>query len=349
MKEKEFLRQISSFEMPDIPAVREDCIDQLKQGKTNQKIRGGHKMRGLVGAGMVAAVILCLCVIPGNSLTGKAIRQWKTHFSFQEGEKSLDIAAQENNGEASDSSAVQEHGIVASENDEVLKSIEGESDSGNESDSGMAPKGKQGGDQSLYWDVEGGSISMDRGETIQISAEDQNKYEDVYIVLLGSDLVETVGNLKMGQAYEFTADQAGQYVIYAGNKNITEEVSIGHEKSVNEDPLLFLKKSSYKEYAKKNVTMELVSVSKKKIKIKFTNIGTEEFQYSKIFTLKKWKKGKWKKVPFGRKAMFPKCVFPLDSGSSQMETITWRKFFDKDLPQGRYKIQWAHNSINFGL
>lgn len=336
MEEKEFMKRVASSEMPDISAVREECLDQLRQEKRNQKMGGGHKVRGL-GVGMVAAVIILLCVIPGSFLFGKGGRM---NTSFQEEKVAFDVA-QENSAEASDSGAVQENRMEESENEETSESIAKGSNSDEISKGGNA--------SSKHWKVEGGSISLEHGETIRISAKGKEKYEDVYIALLGTDVTEIVGKLEGENAYSFTAEQTGEYVIYAGNENISEEIMIEHEISGKKTPLLFLKKSSYKEYAKKNVTMELVSVSKKKIKIKFTNTGTERFQYSKIFTLKKWENGKWKKVPFGRKAMFPKCVFPLDPGSSQMESITWKKFFDKDLPKGKYKIQWAYNSLTFGL
>ena len=93
--------------------------------------------------------------------------------------------------------------------------------------------------------------------------------------------------------------------------------------------------------SKKNITVKVVSVSKKKIKLKFTNKGRADFNYTPSFVLKKRKNGKWKKVKFKEDALFSKTLFKLKGNSSRTHTIVWKNFFDGNLSKGEYKITWV--------
>ena len=97
--------------------------------------------------------------------------------------------------------------------------------------------------------------------------------------------------------------------------------------------------------SKKNITMKVLYISKKKIKLKFTNKGSQDFDYSLLFTLEKRVKGKWKKVKFKKDAKFPKCLFVLKGNSSITKKIIWKQYFDNNLSKGKYRIKWIHNKV----
>jgi len=97
--------------------------------------------------------------------------------------------------------------------------------------------------------------------------------------------------------------------------------------------------------SKKNISMKVLCVSKKKIKIKFTNKGSQVFHYPLYFTLEKRVKGKWKKVKFKKRAVFTKTLCELKGNSSTTVKITWKPYFGKNLSKGKYRIKWVHNKV----
>jgi len=96
--------------------------------------------------------------------------------------------------------------------------------------------------------------------------------------------------------------------------------------------------------SKKNISMKVLCVSKKKIKIKFTNKGSQNFYYYPYFILEKRVKGKWKKVKFKKDAMFAKTAF-VPGNSSWTIKIIWKQYFDKNLSKGKYRIKLVHNKV----
>lgn len=98
------------------------------------------------------------------------------------------------------------------------------------------------------------------------------------------------------------------------------------------------KTTTSKSYSVNNCKMKILSVSKKRIILKFTNNGICNFEYPMYFTLKKYKKGKWKKIDF--KAKVPKELYTLERNSSIIKKIVWKKFFKVNLTKGKYKIKW---------
>ena len=91
---------------------------------------------------------------------------------------------------------------------------------------------------------------------------------------------------------------------------------------------------------KKDIKMNILFVSNKKIVMDFTNKNDQELYYTLSFTLKKYNKGKWKKVQFKDNAKFPKCLCVLKGNSKRKEKIIWRDYFDTNLKKGKYKIKW---------
>lgn len=99
---------------------------------------------------------------------------------------------------------------------------------------------------------------------------------------------------------------------------------------------------------KKNFAIKVISVSKKNIKLKLMNKGSQDIRYTKLFRLKKYEKGKWKKIEFGRNAKFPKSLYILEANSSCVEKVTWKPFFDSQLSPGRYQIEWPIEDTFYG-
>lgn len=54
--------------------------------------------------------------------------------------------------------------------------------------------------------------------------------------------------------------------------------------------------------------MEVVSVSPKRIKLRFINKGNKYYLYTEVFRLRKWKNGKWTKVKFKERVGFSKAL-----------------------------------------
>lgn len=83
----------------------------------------------------------------------------------------------------------------------------------------------------LYQRIDGSSISLEEGETIHISVENREQYNDVFIFLISGNnepLVQKIGTLDSTTPFSFPVSVSGEYVIYAGEKdtNITDKVII---------------------------------------------------------------------------------------------------------------------------
>lgn len=87
-----------------------------------------------------------------------------------------------------------------------------------------------------------------------------------------------------------------------------------------------------------DIAVKIVSVNKRKIKIKITNKGTEDFYYSRSFELKKYTKNKWIKKKFKRGVTFAKTSV-IEAHNHVYITIKWKDYFKKKLRKGRYKIK----------
>lgn len=92
-------------------------------------------------------------------------------------------------------------------------------------------------------------------------------------------------------------------------------------------------------YNSENLEMKIISATSKKIEIVIVNNGNDIAGYSKIFTLYKFNKGKWKEVK--RFSKTPKCLCPIKKNSSKTEKIICRKHFKRRLSKGSYKIKWV--------
>ena len=96
-------------------------------------------------------------------------------------------------------------------------------------------------------------------------------------------------------------------------------------------------------YRKKYIKMKIVSVSPKKIKIKIENTGSQAYRhgdYKGLFILKKYKKGKWKKMKFEKVVKIRKGVYFLYPNSSKTITIKWKDYYKSKLKKGKYKFVW---------
>ena len=92
-------------------------------------------------------------------------------------------------------------------------------------------------------------------------------------------------------------------------------------------------------YNSKNLEMKIISATSKKIEIVIVNKGNDIAGYSKIFTLYKFNKGKWKEIK--RFSKTPKCLCPIKKNNSKSEKIICRKHFKRRLSKGKYKIKWV--------
>ena len=79
-----------------------------------------------------------------------------------------------------------------------------------------------------------------------------------------------------------------------------------------------------------------------KIKIKIKNNGEQDFWFSELFSLKKRQNGKWKKVKFSDDALFRKTI-TVEGGKSITVKLKWKRFFDKKLSKGKYKIKFIRS------
>lgn len=68
------------------------------------------------------------------------------------------------------------------------------------------------------------------------------------------------------------------------------------------------RRTANKTWGKRNVRMEGVSISPKRIKLRFINKGNKYYLYTEVFRLRKWKNGKWTKVKFKERVSFSKAL-----------------------------------------
>lgn len=94
--------------------------------------------------------------------------------------------------------------------------------------------------------------------------------------------------------------------------------------------------------SKEHIEVKIISVSKKQIKIKIKNNGEQDFWFSELFSLKKRQNGKWKKVKFSDDALFRKTI-TVEGGKSITVKLKWKRFFDKKLSKGKYKIKFIRS------
>ena len=82
----------------------------------------------------------------------------------------------------------------------------------------------------LYREVQGGSISLEKGDTVNLSIKGKS-YQNICIVLVGKDTVCTIDSLDENAPYTYTADVSGEYMIYdtVNKTNITDELLIEFE------------------------------------------------------------------------------------------------------------------------
>ena len=88
----------------------------------------------------------------------------------------------------------------------------------------------------LYREIQGPSISLEEGEKINISVAGENQYKDVFVFLIGTDVVQQIGTLDSSTPFSFKVAVSGEYVIYAGTNgsNITNEVMVECSKEAND-------------------------------------------------------------------------------------------------------------------
>lgn len=99
-----------------------------------------------------------------------------------------------------------------------------------------------------------------------------------------------------------------------------------------------------KSYTKKYISVKVISANSKKIKMKLKNRGSKTYLYSEVFKIRKYKKGKWRKINYRKDAKFAKCLYKLEPNDSKIIKIAWKKYFDtEDFKRGKYKIIWMSN------
>lgn len=92
----------------------------------------------------------------------------------------------------------------------------------------------------LYREIDGDSISVEKGEEVTLSPVDGKSYKDVTVYLIGKGTVMEVGDFSKNKTCCFTADVSGEYAIYSGDKNITSEVVVDIGKKLIEDEILYI-------------------------------------------------------------------------------------------------------------
>ena len=69
MNEKEFLKQVSEYNMPDILEAKKSCIEQLNSDGKKQ-----YTHVRFAGVAVIAILVLCICVTPISSLASNFVR-----------------------------------------------------------------------------------------------------------------------------------------------------------------------------------------------------------------------------------------------------------------------------------
>lgn len=78
MNEKDFMRQVSAYAMPDVAGVKELCLIQLNENKENKT-----KTAWFAGAIAAAVLLVCLCVPPVNSLAKNMLAYIRTMINVK--------------------------------------------------------------------------------------------------------------------------------------------------------------------------------------------------------------------------------------------------------------------------
>lgn len=94
--------------------------------------------------------------------------------------------------------------------------------------SSVSTNSESGSNDLLYRTADGASITLEQGKEINISVMNGKEYDDVYISLVGKNVIQKIGSLNANTPYSYSAAVSGEYVIYAGKNqtNITSEVEI---------------------------------------------------------------------------------------------------------------------------
>lgn len=180
-------------------------LEKVRQNCLNRKDVKERSKRGkLVVSCAMVVVVLCLCVTPVRNVAVEGIQQIMPGF------QTID------KGNVEKEANVEEAGTRRTD------CLEGKSDVSD----------------LVYREVEGDSIFLKEGQRIDISNAGTKDYKKVSIARVGGS-AEELGDLKVDGTLSFQAEEAGEYIIYAGKEkaeNITKQVMIGYvhevEKSV---------------------------------------------------------------------------------------------------------------------
>lgn len=219
MTEKEFLKQVSASDMPDIAEIKKSCLKELNTDR-GEEHRRGHFVR----AAVVIAAVVCLCFWSADILSGYFMAGGVEYESMGITSKSTQHAdletAEENNG-MSGNAGTAEH-----------------NDASKDSKFAIGEEAKS--DDLVQHQISGEVISLEQGEEAMITVENGKQYTDVFIAMPGKDWTLEIGKLDGDTPYSFTADVSGDYVIYAGKEqeNITGEVVIEYSRKAETDELI---------------------------------------------------------------------------------------------------------------
>ena len=91
---------------------------------------------------------------------------------------------------------------------------------------------------------------------------------------------------------------------------------------------------------KKNIKVEIKSVSKKQIKLRFINKGNENFAFTESFTLKKRVNNKWKKVKWKKDVLISLTKIAWRKDKTIVK-VKWKRFLGHNLSKGKYKLKYV--------
>lgn len=77
MSEKNFLKQVSEFNMPDILEVKKSCVEQLNESSKKQYTHARFSK-----IAVIAMIVICLCISPVNSLANNIVQHIKTMLNL---------------------------------------------------------------------------------------------------------------------------------------------------------------------------------------------------------------------------------------------------------------------------
>lgn len=92
---------------------------------------------------------------------------------------------------------------------------------------------------------------------------------------------------------------------------------------------------------KKNIKVEIKSVSKKQIKLRFINSGRKDFTFTEDFILKKRFNNKWKKVKWKKDVIRTLTAKIVWKKSKSIEKVKWKRFLGHNLSKGKYKLKYV--------